>query len=138
MRILVIRHGESEADLLNVHEGRANFELTDKGHAQAEALSKWIKSHYTINKIYCSPLKRAYQTATHLSQALELQLNIEDKLMEFNNGLIAGIPRDIAQEKYPFVNDLPIHLGVYEQESKLEFFVIEPISFYLKLFLKMK
>jgi 2,3-bisphosphoglycerate-dependent phosphoglycerate mutase len=30
MRLLIIRHGESQADLLNVHEGRADFELTDR------------------------------------------------------------------------------------------------------------
>lgn len=28
MQILLIRHGESEADILHVHEGRADFELT--------------------------------------------------------------------------------------------------------------
>lgn len=32
MRLLIIRHGESEADLLDVHEGRADFALTAKGH----------------------------------------------------------------------------------------------------------
>ena len=31
MQILLIRHGESEADILHVHEGRADFELTEKG-----------------------------------------------------------------------------------------------------------
>jgi len=29
MEIVLIRHGQSEADLLNVHEGRANYSLTD-------------------------------------------------------------------------------------------------------------
>ena len=38
MRILVIRHGESEADILNVHEGRADFNLTEKGNRQASAM----------------------------------------------------------------------------------------------------
>ena len=32
MVLIVIRHGESEADILDVHEGRADFELTQKGH----------------------------------------------------------------------------------------------------------
>ena len=32
MILLLIRHGESEADILNVHEGRADFELTPRGH----------------------------------------------------------------------------------------------------------
>lgn len=40
MILLVIRHGESEADLLDVHEGRADFELTERGHEQAIAMAK--------------------------------------------------------------------------------------------------
>ena len=35
MRLLLIRHGESEADILDVHEGCADFELTERGHRQA-------------------------------------------------------------------------------------------------------
>lgn len=41
--------------------------------------------------------------------------------MEFNNGLIAGKGREEAQERYPYIPDLPVHAAVYEQESKLEF-----------------
>lgn len=39
MLILIIRHGQSEADLLHVHEGRADYELTEKGHRQAAAMA---------------------------------------------------------------------------------------------------
>ena len=90
MRLLIIRHGESQTDLLNVHEGRADFELTDRGHQQAQAMSKWVKENYNISKICCSPLKRAYQTTQHLSDETGISLYIEDLLAEFNNGLIAG------------------------------------------------
>ena len=83
MRILVIRHGESEADILDVHEGRADFELTERGHRQAEAMAHYVKEHYDISAIYCSTLKRAYQTAAHLSEATGIQLTPEEKLMEF-------------------------------------------------------
>lgn len=121
MRLLVIRHGESEADLLDVHEGRADFELTQRGHSQAKAMSRWISSRYSISKIYCSTLKRAFQTTSHLSKATNIPLCKESKLMEFNNGLIAGLERNVVKEKYPFIPNLPIHSAVYEQESILEF-----------------
>ena len=42
MRLLIIRHGESEADLLDVHEGRADFPLTERGHKQAKAMAEYI------------------------------------------------------------------------------------------------
>lgn len=121
MKLLIIRHGESEADILDVHEGRADFNLTEKGHAQAQAMAEYVKKHYNIQKIYASPLKRAFQTATHLSEATNVPVLTEEMLMEFNNGLIAGLSWKEADEKYPLVPNLPIHASVYEQESKLEF-----------------
>lgn len=121
MRILVIRHGESEADILDVHEGRADFNLTEKGHAQAQAMAEYVRDHYKVDKIYASTLKRAFQTATHLSEEIKVPIITEEKLMEFNNGLLAGLSREEADEKYPRIPNLPVHKAAYEQESKLEF-----------------
>jgi len=121
MKLLIIRHGESEADLLNVHEGRADFDLTERGHRQAKTLADRIASEYEFTKIYCSTLKRAYQTALHISEKTGITLIPEDNLMEFNNGLIAGLERDIAANKYPKIPNLPIHKSVYNQESVLDF-----------------
>lgn len=121
MKLLIIRHGESEADLLNVHEGRADFSLTERGHRQAEAMACFVKKNYKLSAIYCSTLKRAYQTAVHLSESTGIPLISDDKLMEFNNGLLAGLHRTEVREKYPIVEKLPIHAAVYEQESVLEF-----------------
>lgn len=120
MRLLVIRHGESEADILDVHEGRADFQLTERGHSQAEAMSEFVSQNYHIDKIYCSTLQRAVQTAKYLEAKTSAPLIFDGHLMEFNNGLIAGLKFDVADEKYPKM-DLPLHLSVYEQESVLEF-----------------
>ena len=121
MKLLIIRHGESEADILNVHEGRADFNLTAKGHSQAQAMADYVSKNYCIDKLYASPLKRAFQTATHLSETTGIPIVTDENLMEFNNGLIAGLSREEVTAKYPYVPNLPIHASVYEQESKLEF-----------------
>lgn len=121
MKILIIRHGESEADILGVHEGRADFDLTVKGKMQAETMSKWINQKFKIFKIYSSPLKRARQTAELLSKETRIQIDFRDELMEFNNGLLAGLSREEAERKYPRIPDLPIHKNAYEMESRLEF-----------------
>ena len=120
MKLLIIRHGESEADILNVHEGRADFELTERGHSQAEAMSEYVSRNYQIDKIYCSTLKRAAQTAQHLKQKTNAPLFPDEHLMEFNNGLIAGLKHSVVEEKYPEIK-VPLHASVYEQESQLEF-----------------
>ena len=120
MTLLVIRHGESEADILDVHEGRADFELTERGHRQAEAMGGFVSQTYQIAKIYHSTLKRAAQTASHLAAKTQAPLIPEERLMEFNNGLIAGLQRDVVRTKYPWVK-VPLHASVYQQESMLEF-----------------
>lgn len=120
MKLLIIRHGESEADILDVHEGRADFALTERGHCQAEAMSEYVCQNYQLTKIYHSTLRRAKQTAEHLAWKTGAPLIPDENLMEFNNGLIAGLKHDVADEKYPKMK-VPVHLSVYEQESMLTF-----------------
>ena len=120
MDILVIRHGQSEADILKVIEGRANFNLTELGHKQAEVMANWVKENYSINKIYSSPLNRAKQTAEYISKIFGIEIIFDDDLMEWKNGLIAGLTLEEANKKYPE----PIkhlHTRVYEQESYIDF-----------------
>lgn len=121
MTLLIIRHGESEADILNVHEGRADFPLTERGHREAEAMADFVSCNYHIDKIYASTLKRAAETAVHLAAKSGLTPIPEERLREFNNGLLAGLPFDEANRRYPRVSGVPVHEGVYEQESRLEF-----------------
>lgn len=121
MQLLIIRHGQSEADILHVHEGRADFELTDLGHRQAQAMAEYVKTHFAVNRIYASTLKRAAQTAQHLSDAVGVDVIYDEGLMEFNNGLLAGLSYAEADERYPEIKNLPPDQSVYEQESKCEF-----------------
>lgn len=121
MKLLIIRHGQSEADLLNVHEGRADFALTELGKAQAGNMARAVCSRHGITRICSSPLKRAMETADYLAMETGLSVESMDDLMEFQNGLIAGMDRAEALEKYPPVENLPLHESVYGQESKLEF-----------------
>lgn len=120
MKLLVIRHGQSEADILKVCEGWANYDLTALGHQQAQATSSYLAKNYHIDKIYVSTLNRAVQTAEHLAKETSLALNKTDELKEFNNGLRAYLPYSEAYTKYPNVST-PIHTSNYEQETELHF-----------------
>jgi len=120
MDLLIIRHGQSEADILKVIEGRANFNLTELGQIQADLMSKWVKENYNVGKIYSSPLNRAKQTAEYISRITGIEIIFDDLLMEWQNGLIAGLTLEEANIKYPE----PIkhlHTRVYEQESYIDF-----------------
>jgi 2,3-bisphosphoglycerate-dependent phosphoglycerate mutase len=121
LNIIVIRHGQSEADILKVHEGRADFSLTKLGHKQALSMANLVSTNYNIDKIYSSPLKRARETAEILSNATNVPIIYEDELMEFNNGLLAGLSRSEANERYPEPSVRWPHSSMYGMESMIEF-----------------
>lgn len=122
MELLFIRHGQSGADVLGVHEGRADFALTELGESQATKMANYIAVKYTPNIILSSPLIRAKQTATTLQEFIGCKMHFIDDLMEFNNGVLAGLPRKEAAIKYPFPEGgRPAHVAIQDGESELEF-----------------
>jgi len=121
MDLLVIRHGQSEADILNVIEGRADFNLTELGQKQASLMADWVQGYMKIDKLFSSSLKRAKQTAVQLSKTTNVPVEEMDDLMEWKNGLIAGLSLKEADEKYPAPKIKHPHTAVYEQESNIEF-----------------
>lgn len=122
MELLVIRHGQSEADILKCHEGRADFPLTDLGIKQAELLADWIKKNYLPDFIISSPLKRARRTAEILASSVEINLQYDDDLMEYNNGKLAGLPYEEAAIKFPAQpENKKVYISFYGQETLIEF-----------------
>lgn len=101
MELLVVRHGQSIADLEDRHEGRADFELTELGCRQAKCAAEWINEHYKLDVILSSPLKRAAKTAEFISKEVGVDIEFDHDLMEWNNGLLAGLLRSEAREKFP-------------------------------------
>lgn len=121
MEILVIRHGQSEADITKRLEGRADFPLTDLGRQQALNMAEWVKEYYAPDYIFCSTLKRASETAQILDSKVGVGVQFFCELMEFNNGLLAGLPIDEANERYPRPEAVRPHESYYEQETLIEF-----------------
>lgn len=119
--LLLIRHGQSEADLLDVHEGRADFPLTALGRSQAEAMARWVAERWRLDAIFASTLRRAAETAELLSAAAGCPITWDGKLMEFDNGPLAGLTRAEADERYPLIPDLPPDRSAYGQETMLHF-----------------
>ena len=106
VHITLLRHGRSRADDEKVHEGRYDSPLTDVGIKQASALAdywhdKWHDKQPDFEKIICSSLQRATKTAEIIANRLNLELEVSDKWMEFDNGPLAGMDREEAAQKYP-------------------------------------
>ena len=122
LEILVLRHGQSVADIENRHEGRADFPLTDLGRQQARLAAPWIARECPPTAIVSSPLKRAAETAQIVGAVCNLPVESDAGLMEFNNGELAGLPYAEADRLYPLPEGgRPPHERVPGGESMLEF-----------------
>jgi len=80
-----------------------NVSLSDKGRKHAVEMSKKLENR-GITAIYSSALKRTIQTADIISKRLgvEVKGNLP-QLNEVDFGVIEGLTREEAEEKYPEV-----------------------------------
>lgn len=104
-KILFIRHGESLDDTYDEFGSWNNRELTPNGVLTAFKIIEDIQTLHSYEIIYTSPLKRAQQTASIIGDKLELRVEEDPYLIERNTyGLLAGVNKDLANEKYPELN----------------------------------
>ena len=100
--ITFLRHGESIGNAEDRFQGHADFPLTGRGRAQALALAeRWKKEKVTFDNCIASPLLRACQTAEIISEALKIPLELDADWMEIDNGLIAGLTPEQAEQVAP-------------------------------------
>ena len=97
-----LRHGESVGNLENRFQGHADFPLTETGLAQARALAdRWKTEGRTFDRVFSSPLVRARQTAEIICAALKVPLEFDPDWMEIDNGLLAGLSDEEADQSVP-------------------------------------
>lgn len=119
--IYLIRHGEDDSSFRG---GWSSNELTAKGIIQSKKLALFLKQNYRIEKIISSDLMRAKQTADIINSELNIDIEFTDKLREMNNGLLAGMKNEIAEEMFPgvYFNTLDINEKYPNGESPKEFY----------------
>ncbi|MHB1315363.1 MAG: histidine phosphatase family protein [Christensenellales bacterium] len=97
----MIRHGETEWNLQRRTQGITDTPLTERGLLQARLLSEAIKSKYTPDAVYSSPLKRASLTALEVAKALSREVIYDERLREICFGLWEGMTFSELALKYP-------------------------------------
>lgn len=104
---LIVRHGDTAANEANVYRSRLDPPLNKKGIAQAEKVSKYIKAHYDVYKIVCSPLLRAVQTADIIAEDLNLSVEQDRGLLCWNLGFMSGRDKTTYEPALSFFVDNP-------------------------------
>jgi len=100
MRLVLARHGQTEANIGGIYSGWTDFPLTDKGKKQIEKLGESLRRYEDIECIYSSPLPRALSTAKAISKIIDKQIHTIDCLKEMNFGVFDGKTGDEIQDQY--------------------------------------
>lgn len=99
--IWMIRHAFTLENERNIMIGHSDPPLSEKGVQDAHALAKRLADQ-PASRLFCSPLVRAKTTAQIIAAAHRPHLSIEESLLlrEIHFGIIEGLPKDTALEKY--------------------------------------
>ena len=98
-KIIMIRHGESLANAGGIYLGHTDWDLTEKGKMQAEAVANYLKDE-KIDVIYSSDLIRAYNTALPHSRLHGIDIIKSRELREIYLGKWEGLPLSEIEEKW--------------------------------------
>jgi probable phosphoglycerate mutase len=98
--LLLLRHGETEWNVLGRLQGSDDSPLTARGLEQAAALAAWTASR-GVRRVVCSPLGRARTTAEQIAAACSAPLAVREALAEMSFGECAGLTLGQCEERFP-------------------------------------
>ena len=99
--VLLIRHGETEWNILGKFQGGTDIPLSQEGIRQAHMLKNRLNGDFDY--VYASPLKRAYETAQTICEGTDKTITIAEGIREINFGKWEGLTLKGIAEKYPDV-----------------------------------
>ena len=104
MKLVLIRHGESEWNKLNLFTGWTDVDLSDKGREEAKNAGRIMKEEgYDFDVCYTSYLKRAIHTLNIALDEMDrawLPVHKSWKLNERHYGALQGLNKSETAEKY--------------------------------------
>lgn len=100
-KVGMVRHGITEWNRLGKSQGLTDIPLNEEGNQQAQLLAEHLVKEEGWDFIVSSDLKRAVQTAEHLSAKLNIPiLFFESKIREIDCGKIEGTTEEERVERW--------------------------------------
>ncbi len=100
MKMILVRHAETEWNLQDRAMGQLDSPLTPNGIRQAYALGDRLRCH-SFTRLYSSDLGRAAQTANIIASICDKKVIFNSGLRERNFGIFQGLTLSEMQEKFP-------------------------------------
>ena len=99
-KLLIIRHGQSEANLQGIFVGHTDSPLSDLGMRQAEATADYIVNTFHVDAVYASDLQRAFVTGKAVADRLGMPVIPVRGMREIFAGDWETVKFDILSTQY--------------------------------------
>ena len=99
VKVILIRHGETDWNKEQIFRGRIDVALNEVGVAQARTVQATLKD-VQINAIYSSPLSRALETARVVGKSRNCEVKIEEGFIDIDFGKWQGLSHQKVKEEY--------------------------------------
>jgi probable phosphoglycerate mutase len=100
MRLILVRHGETDSNKASLALGRDDVELNETGRWQAQRLAEALQCQ-PLAAVYSSPLRRALATAHAIAERHQLAVRLDDGLIEMDIGEMEGLTFQQVRDRYP-------------------------------------
>ncbi len=100
MRVVAIRHGETEWNALGREQGQLDSPLTARGLKQAEAIADRLR-RMSFSALYSSDLGRALHTAEIVASATGARIEVDAGLRERHTGIFQGMTKAQMEAQHP-------------------------------------
>jgi probable phosphoglycerate mutase len=99
-RVLLVRHGETDWNVLTRLQGHTDIPLNAAGRRQADRLRLALQGE-ALDAVYSSDLARAWDTARAVSEATDAPLQAEPALRERAFGAFEGLTYEELETRWP-------------------------------------
>ncbi|MBD2152322.1 histidine phosphatase family protein [Pseudanabaena sp. FACHB-1277] len=100
MKLVIVRHGETEWNVQHRAMGQLDSPLTPKGIQQSRAIGNRLH-RLKFTSLYSSDLGRAVQTTNIIAEICAKKIIFDPELREWNMGIFQGLTVSEMHEKFP-------------------------------------
>ena len=100
MKLFLIRHGQTDWNILGKYQGQTDIPLSAEGVRQAERLAQHFPAD-ALDVIYTSDLQRAVMTAERLAKKFSTPVKAEKALRELDFGAWEGLTYQEIAQRWP-------------------------------------
>lgn len=117
MRLVLVRHCETDWNAASRMQGQTDTILNETGRQQALDLCDQLEP-LGISRIFTSDLKRSFQTGQIVSLRLGAPVRTDPRLRECAFGKLEGMTAREVHERYAVPNIYPLKLNFYTSERE--------------------